>query len=115
MESIIKSPDNQEHIKKMREHPELYERTGEYWTDEEREKLRRLYLDGTGISEISLELQRPESAIMMQLSGSGLIQRAQRRRDSQRNKCLCSICDLAARHSGCPRCREGGQADAGTI
>lgn len=73
MEFPITNPEFQEQIKQIRQCPEMRERTGEYWTAEEREKLCKLYREGEGKSEITVKLQRAESAIIMQLTGLGEI------------------------------------------
>lgn len=49
------------------------ERSGEYWSDDERDTLRRLYMDGTGISQIALYLQRSENAVVQQLIVQNLL------------------------------------------
>lgn len=40
------------------------ERSGEYWSKEEKETLNRLFWDGDGISDIALSLQRSENAVI---------------------------------------------------
>lgn len=42
-------------------------RDREYWTDDERDVLRREYVNGTSINEIALMLERSESAIYQQI------------------------------------------------
>ena len=43
------------------------ERSGEYWSKEEKENLQRMFWNGDGISDIALSLQRSENAIIQQL------------------------------------------------
>ena len=43
------------------------ERSGEYWSKEEKEKMKRMFWNGDGISEIALSLQRSENAVIQQL------------------------------------------------
>ena len=43
------------------------ERSGEYWSKEEKEKMKRMFWNGDGISDIALSLQRSENAIIQQL------------------------------------------------
>ena len=79
MEFPITNPELQEQIKQIRQCPEMLERTGEYWTEEEREQLCKLYRAGVGISEIAIRLRRAESAIIMQLTDLGEIRRSKRK------------------------------------
>ena len=115
MEFPITNPELQEQIKQIRQCPEMLERTGEYWTEEEREQLCKLYRAGVGISEIAIRLRRAESAIIMQLTDLGEIRRSKRKRSSPKGQCLCENCGRGPEHPDCPRCKKGGCANAGEL
>lgn len=70
------------------------ERSKEYWSDAEREELRRLFWAGKGISEISLLLQRSENAIIQQLVAMNLLTPPgkHRQRAPRAPKCQCPRC-----------------------
>lgn len=79
----------------LREGKALSERSREYWRDEEKDELRRCFMDGDGISQISISLQRSENAIMQQLMSMGLLIPAgtSGSRQSRERKCHCPRCD----------------------
>ena len=84
----------------------LPERSGEYWSDEEREKLSAFYHSGVGLSGIALELQRSETAIVQQLMAMGLMTAPNvvRTRRPREPSCLCGKCRFNAqciRKGGC--------------
>ena len=115
MEALITNPELQEQIRQIRQCPEMLERTGDYWTEEEREQLCKLYRAGVGISEIAIRLRRAESAIIMQLTDLGEIRRSKRKRSSPKGQCLCENCGRGPEHPDCPRCEKGGCANAGEL
>ncbi len=115
IEALITNPEFQEQIKLIRQCPETLERNGEYWSKEDRETLRQLYQAGTGISEISVILQRSEFAVMMQLADMGEIRRSRRARTLEKGKCLCENCRRGPEHPDCPRCKKGRGANAGEL
>ncbi len=68
---------------------------GDYWSDEDRARLKCLFDMGFGISEIALELRRGEPAICQQLEQMGLFERKRRRhrtRPALPSGCLCKEC-----------------------
>lgn len=67
------------------------ERSKEYWSESERTELKRRYLAGDGISEIALNLQRSENAVIQQLIAMGLLTPPgkQRRRNPKGQRCQC--------------------------
>lgn len=65
--------DYQQLTKAIREGRMLPERSREYWGDDEREKLITLYSSGIGISQIALELQRSEMAVIQRLITEDLL------------------------------------------
>ena len=115
MEALITNPELQEQIRQIRQCPEMLERTGDYWTEEEREQLCKLYRAGVGISEIAIRLRRAESAIIMQLTDLGEIRRSKRKRSSPKGQCLCENCGRGPEHPDCPRCEKGGCSNAGEL
>ena len=52
---------------------------GDYWSDEDRARLKCLFDMGFGISEIALELRRGEPAICQQIAHMDLFERKRRR------------------------------------
>lgn len=90
------SYDQQELMKAFRQGALIPEHSREYWNDEERRKLNNLYVAGIGISEIAMELQRSEMAVIQQLIGFGLLKTPGRERGPRRKNphCLCEGCLL---------------------
>ena len=81
------------------------ERSGEYWSDAEKDELRRLFMEGDGISQIALMLQRSENAVFQQLAVQGLLTPPGSSRGPKKNepKCRCPECN----GKNCPYYREG--------
>ena len=82
------------------------ERSREYWSEDERKELVQLYVEvGVGISQISLCLQRSESAIVQQLAAMGLLTPPgnERPKTASTAKCRCPKCKTL----DCPYYREG--------
>lgn len=101
-----------ESVRSMRNHESCLERAGDYWSDEERERLREMFDDGIGISEIAIRPQRTEPAVFQQIEKMDLYQRKTRptRRKSVNSKdcnCHCPICEVDKQ--SCPRYIEGLQ------
>ena len=103
-----------EAVRNMRHSPALLERRGEYWSNEDKEKVDNLFNQGVGITEIAMILQRSETAIMQQIEKQDLYLRKQypcrQKNCSTPAKCLCDTCivDLALcpLHSTCRNVRE---------
>lgn len=94
----------QEAIRSMRNNEGRLERAGDYWSDEDRERLRQMFYEGIGISEIALRLQRTESAVFQQIEKMSLFCKDKRRprKDACRNcSCHCPNCEVDKRL--CPR------------
>lgn len=69
------------------------ERSTALWTKEERAELEESYKNGVGLSELSLRLQRSETAIYQQLVVMGLTTSGSRSPKKHRpNKCECPRC-----------------------
>ena len=71
--------------------------TGKTYTEEEREKLRALFLAGVPINEIAIILERSETAVYQQIQQMHLYVRApessrKRRSVTGDSKCLCAAC-----------------------
>ena len=54
----------QESVRSMRNQTLRADRAGDYWTDDEKNRLRILFDSGVGITEIALELGRTEPAFI---------------------------------------------------
>lgn len=92
-------------LKSLREGKIPSERSREYWSNEEKDELRRCFMDGDGISQIAIALQRSENAIVQQLISTGLLipTGTAGSRSGKDRKCRCPRC----KESGCT-CNEGG-------
>ena len=69
----------------MRRRTVRLDREGDYWTDEEKQKLVQKFLEGEGITAIALELQRSEPAIYQMIEKLDLYNR---KSQPQRRKSL---------------------------
>ena len=91
----------------MRRRTVRLDREGDYWTDEEKQKLVQKFLDGEGITAIALELQRSEPAIYQMIEKLDLYNRKsqpQRRRPLPKPPvCLCESCRVDP--ACCPNCK----------
>ena len=85
------------------------ERSGEYWEEGEKKKLEQMFWAGVGISEIAVDLQRSENAVIQQLLLMRVLTPRQSMRQSGDRRKRCPRC-----HSGCP-CFDGGYCNAGTL
>ena len=92
------------------------EREGEYWTDDEREKLRRCFDEGMGITETALVLRRSEHAVVQQIEKQDLYERKnnpRRRKSPKAYVCSCSTCrapeELCPLAKNCNVCREADE------
>ena len=67
------------------------------WTNNERFILKTRFNNGIGITDIALELNRTENAVMQQILASGLYQNRKRRNHNKKviceQGCLCPKCD----------------------
>lgn len=75
------------------------QRSGEYWSKEDQEKLIELFMEGRGISELSLLFGRTEVSIFQQISKTGLWAMQCRSRNRQGKspnniRCLCPDCAM---------------------
>lgn len=74
---MINQEEFMETVRNIRNSSVRLERQGEYWSDEGREKLNKMFPDGTGITEMAVIFQRTESAIMQQIEQQDLYCRKQ--------------------------------------
>ena len=87
----MKDKYKKEAIKNMRKTPYAQDRDRDFWTDDERNQLKK----------IALVLQRTELAICQQASVMGLYVRKRRPKAEQTGcKCLCEKC--SANKNDCP-------------
>lgn len=103
---MINEREYSETVKSMRNRTKRLEREGDYWTQEEREKLVRMFGNGEGITDIAIQLQRTEPAVFQQIEKLDLYQRKENpirhRNDPKPPSCLCDACQ--ADETACPRC-----------
>jgi len=95
--------NNTEMIKSLRNRTVRLEHEGDYWTAEENERLKRMFSDNIGISEISLTLQRTEPAVMQQIEKLDLYGRKanpKRRKKNKKGRCPCERCQYT--ETTCP-------------
>lgn len=90
----------------MRNRTVRMDREGDYWTDEEKEQLVKLFQEGEGITAIAIRLQRTEPAIMQQIEKMDLYRRkaapVRRKGAPKPPTCLCINCELDP--ALCPHC-----------
>jgi len=91
------------------------EREGEYWTDDERELLRRSFDEGVSVTDLAIQLHRSEPAIMQQIEKQDLYGRKinpRRKKFEKSHVCACSSC--RAPEELCPlakKCNACGEAN----
>lgn len=73
------------------------QRSGEYWTEDEVQKLTTMFEEGIGISAIAVELDRTEVAIYQQLEKKGFLANQCKPRNRKKlerivQDCLCPFC-----------------------
>lgn len=96
---MINQEEFKETVRNIRNSSVRLERRGEYWSDKDKEKLNKMFHDGTGITEMAVILQRTESAIMQQIEQQDLYGRKQnpirQRNTVSPSQCLCAVCKAA--------------------
>ena len=85
------------------------ERSGEYWEEDEKTKLRQMFWNGKGISEMAVDLQRSENAVIQQLLLMRVLTPPRKMRQSGDHRKRCPRC-----HTGCP-CYNGGYCNVGEL
>ena len=101
---MLNNVDHTETIINMRKRTTRLEHEGDYWNEDEKEKLRQLFEQGVGITEISIQLQRTEPAVCQQIEKLDLYGRRDspmRRRKKKTPSCLCERCECPG--CSCPR------------
>ncbi len=90
--------DIYEAVTSMRNRTVRMDREGDYWTEEEKEQLVKLFREGEGITAIAIKLQRTEPAIMQQIEKMDLYRRKEapirRKSDPKPPACLCDNCKI---------------------
>ena len=106
----------QESVRSMRNQTLRADRAGDYWTDDEKNRLRILFDSGVGITEIALELGRTEPAVYQQIEKMDLYgrkQKPQRQRNGKKPPdCLCGRCGNDP--TSCPllaQCEQGKECN----
>ena len=100
-------------VKNMRKIPYVQDRDRDYWTEDERRQLKRMFNDGEDLSEIALILQRTEIAICQQAVALGLYVR-KRRPGQPKNDSECCLCKKCTASLGkCPRRQQCDEMEAG--
>lgn len=62
-------------VKNMRKSAVRLERQGDYWSEEDKENLSKMFFEGVGITEMAVILQRSETAIIQQIEKMNLYDR----------------------------------------
>lgn len=76
------------------------QRSGEYWSKEELQRIEDLYEEGVGMSDIALQFDRTEVAVFQQLGKMGLLSRQCRPCAHKQEKselaggCHCPTCQV---------------------
>ena len=87
-----------EAVKSMRNRTVRLDREGDFWTEEEKEMLVKMFRDGEGITAIAIKLQRTEPAILQQIEKMDLYRRKEdpvrRKSEPKSPACLCDNCML---------------------
>lgn len=102
-------------VKNMRTRTTRMEHEGDYWSEEERRKLVALFETGVGITQIAVQLQRTEPAVIQQIEKLDLYRRKEKpsrnRSTPKTPTCLCEACTLykadCTRCEGCIALQEG--------
>lgn len=104
---MINQEEFKETVRNIRNSSVRLECRGEYWSKEDKEKLDKMFHDGTGITEMAVIFRRTESAIMQQIEQQDLYCRKQnpsrQRNTASPSQCLCNDCkaDPAVCPLGC--------------
>jgi len=84
-----------EMTRKMSSRTEKLGHDGDFWSDDDNDRLRFLFNTGYGITEIALRLERSEPAVYQQIQKMALYERqrsAYRRKNTPRGGCSCPNC-----------------------
>lgn len=82
----------------LRQGNAVSERSESFWGDDEKRQVIQMYDAGIGISEMAMNLQRSENAVVQRLLTQGLLTPPNKKRNHRRNKpkCRCPQCRLLA-------------------
>ena len=102
---MINEYETKQAIINIRTRTSKLEHERDYWSEEEREQLREMFYNGTGISEIAIILQRSELAVTEQAKLLGFYSTPSPRKKSVKRhlRCLCPDCEKDP--SFCPHCK----------
>lgn len=93
--NIHNETERNSRIQAMRQRTSQLEREGTYWTDDDKERLRSLFFENVGITDIALILQRTEVAIAQQIQLMNLYEKVRRTSVQKKQEgCLCKKCTL---------------------
>lgn len=95
---MISDKDFAKVVRNMRRRTSRMEHEGDYWDEAEKEKLIHLFNDSIGITEIAVQLQRTEPAVIQQIEKLDLYNRkdnhVRRRKPEKSPECLCGRCQI---------------------
>lgn len=106
--NIHNETERNSRIQAMRQRTSQLEREGTYWTDDDKERLRSLFFDNVGITDIALILQRTEVAVAQQIQLMNLYEKVRRPSVQKKQEgCFCKKCSLYGSsdclgYSSCP-------------
>lgn len=107
--------DFKEIVRNMRRRTARLEQEGDYWNEQEKERLVHLFDSSVGLTEIAVLLQRTERAVSQQVEKLGLYNdeacTVRRRKFEKAPECLCSRCRVDA--AACPYCNNCLSRDQG--
>ena len=92
-----------ETVRNLRNRTAVLEHEGDYWTEDERNRLRQMFEASIGVTKIAIILQRSEPAIIQQFEVMDLYHRQENPRRQRRCKkpsCKCKKCKVPTKD--CP-------------
>ena len=92
-----------ETIRNLRNRTTVLDHEGDYWTEDEKRRLKQMFEASVGISQIAIILQRSEPALMQQIEALDLYHRKanpKRHRHCKTPTCKCKKCEVPA--ADCP-------------
>ena len=83
-----------EKIRAMRQKTAQLQREGKFWSNGDRERLSKLFYKNKGITEIALDLERTEVAVMQQIQQMNLYGKVRNTYHRREEGCRCRNCPL---------------------
>jgi len=102
---MINESESKQAIINIRTRTTKLERERDYWSEEEREQLRELFYNGTGISEIAIILQRSELTVVEQVKLLGLYSNSSSKKKSGKKHLHCLSPNCQNDPCFCPHCK----------